>query len=291
MNRTVYLVVFGAAIGVAAAACGFAQSEDAMSAGGPPGGGGAGLGGDAGIDANVGDAEAGHGPTGYAHLCGDGCVPGLDADPCDGTADGGAGDGGAGGGGGADSAPQGCQLVYDAQAETVHGQCAPVGESIAGGPCLTSSDCALGLACVAPEQAGPGGKCRPYCCGDLEECPSETFCHPEPVAEGYMVGNEPLKYPVCVPATDCTLLDDTTCDEGTTCTIVRVDGTTSCVEPGSGELGDPCPCAAGYVCSTKIDECMKLCKISRAGDCPDGFSCQGGSTAYPQGFGVCVGSN
>jgi len=83
------------------------------------------------------------------------------------------------------------------------------------------------------------------------------------------------------------LLDDSTCPEGETCTIVRVDGTTSCVTPGSGELGQPCPCAAGYVCSTGANQCLKLCKIAEP-DCPANHTCQGGSTGYPEGFGICI---
>jgi len=95
--------------------------------------------------------------------------------------------------------------------------------------------------------------------------------------------------PVCVSVEPCTLLDDSTCStKGQTCTIVRNDGTTSCVDPGTGQAGDPCPCAAGHVCSYAVNQCLKLCRTSMAGDCPEGHMCAGGAGNYPEGFGSCV---
>jgi len=133
------------------------------------------------------------------------------------------------------------------------------------------------------------GVCRPYCCGDLEACPSDTYCAPTEIAEGDVAATvDPPPIPVCVPAVNCTLLDDTSCPPEQTCTIVRQDGTTSCINPGSGKLADPCPCAAGFVCSTAINECKQLCHIGATDECPDGFSCQGGADNYPDGFGICV---
>jgi hypothetical protein len=265
-----------------AAGCGLAlgEADEAMSItpSGPGGFGGeigaGGAPGDAGIDANLGDSGTPQGPLTYAALCGEGCAPALDAEPCELEGEGGA----------EPSELGGCQLAYDGESGSVNGACGEVGTSTDGMPCLDTSDCDLGLGCVGP------GVCRPYCCGDLEACPSDTFCQPQTMISSTLDEGESMSLPVCVPASHCTLLEDSTCPEDHTCSIVRVDGTTSCVIPGVGTLGEPCPCAAGYVCATALNECLKLCKIGRATDCPEGTTCQGGSTTYPSGFGVCVGS-
>ena len=276
----------GLGLSVAAGCMASSMSADAMGDAGAFGANGGWTGeggGDAGIDANLGDADPDSGPLTYSSLCGDGCLPTTDPDA--GTCGGGAG--GAGGGGAPE--PSGCVLAYDANSDSVQGSCGPVGTLPEGSPCLSTTDCAPGLGCV-----GFGaGACRPYCCGDLEACAPGTYCSPEPLvsvsANGPNGGTDVL-IPVCVLATQCTLLDDTTCTDGLTCTIVRVDGTTSCVEPGSGLLGEHCPCAAGFVCATGIDQCMKLCKIGQPEGCPASYTCQGGAVTYPEGFGVCVGT-
>jgi hypothetical protein len=251
----------------------------------------------------------------YAYLCGGdtaSCVPGNGIcgviDP--GTNDGGiggsapgagsssansssaSGAGGAGGnpgdlgtstGAGGDSdagvpAALTCKLA-PISGEAVAG-CTPVGDFAAGDPCQTAADCGVGLACVATPS---GGICRPYCCGQVEACPVDTYCAPTPMAEAA------VKIPVCLPAKMCKPLDDSTCTDGQTCTIVRDDGTTSCVDPGDGSRGDACPCAAGQVCSKITNTCLKLCHIGNdAADCGAG-SCQGGVMGYPDGIGICVG--
>jgi hypothetical protein len=98
--------------------------------------------------------------------------------------------------------------------------------------------------------------------------------------------------PVCVPTTNCQLLDDGSCPDGQTCSIVRASGTTSCVDPGQGQLGQACPCAAGLVCAKLTNLCKKLCHIGQDEvDCPNGGTCQGGSMGYPDGIGICVGGS
>ena len=103
--------------------------------------------------------------------------------------------------------------------------------------------------------------------------------------------------PVCVQADGCSLAEpfpcpagqSCTCSEGKACSIVREDGTTSCVTPGEGIAGDDCPCAAGHVCSRATNECLKLCRLNATdNECGSG-RCQGTSN-FPDGFGVCVGS-
>jgi hypothetical protein len=101
----------------------------------------------------------------------------------------------------------------------------------------------------------------------------------------------PILIPVCIHATNCELLTDE-CGEDLTCAIVRANGTTSCVEPGVGAAGDPCPCASGFVCSLLTNECKKLCHLNEdATDCGPGAKCQGGSGGFPLGFGICVGGD
>ncbi len=173
-----------------------------------------------------------------------------------------------------------CTLTLNSSDELVNA-CALPGEVEVGLPCLDVGDCAPGLACVHP------GECRPYCCGDLEQCPKDTFCQLE-LLEDDGKGETTVEIPVCAVANNCTLLDDATCPSGLTCSIVRVDGTTSCVKPGQGGLGDPCRCDAGFVCAWALNECYQLCKIGSSNTCPAGYACQGGSSMYPNGFGVCV---
>jgi hypothetical protein len=95
--------------------------------------------------------------------------------------------------------------------------------------------------------------------------------------------------PVCIPATNCTPLDDVTCTDGLKCTIVRDDGTTSCVKPGTGKRGAKCPCAEGYFCSSFDGKCLQLCHVGTDGECEPGGTCAGGIAGYPDGIGICEG--
>ena len=215
----------------------------------------------------------------YTDYCGGGCLPEeTDAvDPCE---PGAGGAGGAGGGMGGGSGLD-CKLTYDAASpnETA-GMCLAPGMQVNGGPCIASADCAADHACVNEEG---NGVCRQYCCGALEDCPQQvTFCELRPLFDSTP------SIPVCAPVDDCTLLDSSTCAPEKTCTIVRQDGTTSCVTPGTGMHGDPCPCAADHVCATGLNQCLRLCHTD-GNDCPiEAPKCQGGATIYPEGFGVCV---
>jgi hypothetical protein len=108
-----------------------------------------------------------------------------------------------------------------------------------------------------------------------------------------MASVEKIEIPVCIPATNCQLLNDKTCiDPGLTCTIVRADGTTSCVPLGPGQLNEKCPCAAGFVCSKLTNQCLKLCKIGYDEMyCGAMGACQAGSEGFPENYGVCVGGS
>jgi hypothetical protein len=172
-----------------------------------------------------------------------------------------------------------CQLVsVDSK---VTAQCNPVGLYGVGDPCEKVDHCGAGLGCVT--NTG-GGVCREYCCGDVEDCPSDTYCATVRMTEAAE------KVPVCIPVTKCTLLDNSICKNGQVCTIVRDDGTTSCIDEGPGQLGQGCPCADGYVCSKINNTCLKLCHVGNdAVDCAGGGTCQSGVSGYPEGIGICVG--
>ena len=133
------------------------------------------------------------------------------------------------------------------------------------------------------------GVCRAYCCADLEACPAGQYCSPSA-----MFGASDQPIPVCIAATMCQLLDDAKdCPKGMTCSIVRQDGTTSCVVPGTAVAGDACtgsagPCAAGYVCSPATGTCLELCHTQGGTECDPGGTCQGGTAPFPDGIGFCV---
>ncbi len=222
-------------------------------------------------DATVPDGQPDVTQPTFAELCGEGeCVPGT-PDTCE----------------MAGFAPQGCRIVADEDGDPLP-KCADAGEGEIDAPCQTGADCVPGHACVPTEGSDNdnySGVCRPYCCGEVESCPSvpsQSFCAPRP-----LIG-EDLKVPVCVPVAPCELLADGACPDGTTCGVVRTDGTTSCVVPGTGTLCEACPCAEGLVCAQHTNLCQKLCHTQGTeGECGAGF-CQGGSAEYPAGIGVCV---
>lgn len=290
MRTWVGIGLLAGILGVGLGAC--AVSDDEPQAGqgaASQGSGGIDPGEDAGIDAELGMGGHAEGAFDYTELCGDGCLPATGvASPrgCDPGGQGGGGQGGAGqgGAGGGELLTYDCQLMVGATSGEVTGVCAETGLIGMGDSCLTTSDCAPGFACVE------GNSCVPYCCGDVEACPTGTYCAPRnPVAADLPAGVQAVpQIPVCAVATNCTLLDDGSCTDGKTCTIVRVDGTTSCVSPGTGLAGEACPCAEDHVCNTKKNECYKLCKLGRPGDCPPSDFCQAGGTIYPQDFGICV---
>ncbi len=267
-------------------ACGMASEASTLALGATGGaespdgtGGGAtgdGVGGSQNIDYTVSDGggAAGAAPS---HLgCGTGCIPSTGTESSCTLGEG----GGEGGGGG--TATGSCKLIVNN--EGVTGECTSDGASADGEPCLTATDCAAGFGCVE------SGTCRAYCCGDPEACPGGSYCAERPIVAKDV--SSPIitvpSLPVCAPVEPCTLLDDTTCSTpGDACTIVRLDGTTSCVAPGAGLLDEACPCAAGFFCAADAT-CEKLCRTDRPGDCPPAFQCSGGSKQFPSGFGVCV---
>ncbi|MCA9598613.1 MAG: hypothetical protein KC776_35120 [Myxococcales bacterium] len=262
-------------------------------------------------DVPVPDSGTEAGPPTINPLCGSGCLPDDPYSCVGGFADGGgpSGDAGAGqasaeaglpppmagadaGAGVSEAGPApaaGCFVKRDAGEPVT--ECAPAGTGGTAAPCVSSSDCAPGFACVGE---GSAAQCRPFCCSGASACESGTYCAERGLRDDSM-GATPQMVPVCIQADDCSLDEpypcppnkQCKCKEGTACTVVSSDGTTSCVQPGTGQAGEACPCAPGHVCSLEKKTCIKICSTdSAAAECGSG-KCQ--SVSYlPKGFGVCV---
>jgi hypothetical protein len=274
------LLALGSATAIVACAQLEGASPDLTSSSGDPSSasGGTGTGGqDASIVITPDATPDGYDPAKpFAHLCAQGeCAPGSDPPSCA-PGEPGAGGNGGGGGSGGEADPTSCKLVPGQMG--AEGVCTAPGANEVQQVCQTAADCADGLGC------GATNLCLHYCCGFAEDCPELTYCAPAAIAEEPEA--EP-SVPLCVPVKDCALLDDD-CAETETCSIVREDGTTSCIPAGAGETCDPCPCAQGYICSKGPNVCLKLCHTARSDECGMGF-CQGGASNYPSDIGVCVG--
>lgn len=264
------------------------------------------------------DAPVPPAPLSYKRYCGEGdCVPGKDltcvpegtstsstgtaatgtgatgtagtgtAATGSGSTAGSGGAGGEGGGGGGSAEAYTCRVaIEDDKPVSV---CAPVGMGRINDPCQGSAQCEAGLACVEVSGASDVGLCLPYCCDKLEDCAEGTFCNPRDLVP-MPTPLQPKRVPVCEPAVECSLLTPGACaDDGKVCTVVRADGTTSCIDRGDGKTCDQCPCDDGYVCNPNINQCRKLCHTDSLTNECGGGTCQGGSSNYPVGIGICVG--
>jgi hypothetical protein len=194
--------------------------------------------------------------------------------------------------------PLSCQVVKDDVGNRT-ATCLPAGDGIDNGPCVTSADCAAGYACVGDANVGV---CRAYCCLNPEACDEGTYCGVMQSRDA-LVKNPDDKFllPVCIPANDCELLPGSEgtnrCADGLMCAIVRTDGTTACVLPGTAIEGEPCgpsdpgqsPCAEGFVCSKTTNTCLALCRVGDPIACGQGV-CQSGTGGMPDPYGVCVGA-
>jgi len=183
-------------------------------------------------------------------------------------------------------------------------QCVPAGTGGADAPCFSAADCAPSLACVSE---GDAGRCLPYCCKPGTTCTSGSYCaERQLIKEASDTSNAaPPDVPVCVPADNCSLEDvfpcpaksQCRCQGDTACMVVRDDGTTTCLKPGTGQQGAPClvatppvqsSCAWNYVCSSVTHQCVKICNTDPTkSDCGE-QKCQA-SAELPPNFGVCVG--
>jgi hypothetical protein len=130
--------------------------------------------------------------------------------------------------------------------------CWPAGYGM-NSSCTKPTDCAAGHECVA------GGTCRHYCCAGNISCNVGQFCDVQPTE-----ADPNTLVPVCLPEIPCVLLDDSTCRPTQQCSIVRDNGTTSCVDLGTAGDGESCDvehCAKGLVCvgATGARVCATLC--------------------------------
>lgn len=285
------------------------SASNGGSDGSGSGGSGAGTGGRATGNLDISDTGAQSGGAASLHpLCGSGkCLPDA-PDACADveTGQGGAtsmgGDAGFGGGlepGSLDDSTFACRIVLDDDASCgddcqVKRTCESTGTAKVDGPCLSSSDCEPGLACVG---AGMNGTCRPYCCEGTSSCGDGYYC-----ASREEVGTD-LSIPVCAPVDNCSLLEpypcplgqECTCTGETACVVVRANGSTACAVPGDGGRGEACTgtstgeCAYGFVCSPR-QGCLEVCSTVGANSgCEGGAHCQT-PPGFPVDLGVCVGS-
>jgi hypothetical protein len=171
-------------------------------------------------------------------------------------------------------------------------ECAPVGATPAGSACNDSHECGAHLACVEVNQAAV---CRPVSCGLPPTCLRETYYQEAPLRVNGFTRRD-VNVPVCLPVDHCTLLaQPNPCPSGKVCAVVGSEGETTCTEPGSAKVGEPCDdtsrCADGLLCSKFSNQCVKICHVGLVDsgiECPTG-TCQGGNRSLPDGFGICVG--
>ncbi len=176
--------------------------------------------------------------------------------------------------------------------EVVRSSCENAGSGQLGAPCMSAADCAPQYTCV--EQSGTA-QCRPYCCSDPELCPVGTYCALRPKRE-LVAETTALQVMACVPAEACRFDEPFPCDSAVmtcscpsdkTCGLVRADGTTACVTPGTGTQGQSCPCAAKHVCSASTNTCLEVCSLSDASACGETGECQS-TVNLSREWGVCV---
>ncbi len=229
------------------------------------------------------------------------------------SADGGGGDAGAGGafmassggalgsGGEANAGTAGQPaLAYACRVMEVSSElgsaCGPIGAGELDTPCFSGGDCRAGLACV---RDGAVARCRQYCCeGEAACADSGMYCAERYLRDDSLTArNATARVPVCVAAEQCDLSEPYPCPEGRVCQcpgnlaclVVRNDGVTACVMPGSGQPGEACPCQHGSVCSEATSTCLALCTFD---DADSGLGCKSGkcqpAAQLPAGFGVCI---
>jgi hypothetical protein len=175
-----------------------------------------------------------------------------------------------------------CHVVGDGA--TLHTACLP--STVAGmyaSTCTRSTECSPGYECV------DGGTCRHYCCSGNSACSVNQFCDVQPVVQA-----PNTLVPVCLTELPCILLDDATCPPTDQCSVVRDDGSTSCVTVGTAQDGDPCEeehCARGLVClgAQGARTCEPLCYTAYPAGCAStGRTCVGTLPLFQNpAYGVC----
>ncbi|HEX3345487.1 MAG TPA: hypothetical protein VHS09_12975, partial [Polyangiaceae bacterium] len=140
---------------------------------------------------------------------------------------------------GTDNAALACRVMATPPDPTGAAQapsCEPAGTAGDGSWCKSSSECQAGFDCVG------SGTCQHYCCSGNTECgpelpvsPADEFCDIQATTQATGV-----EIPVCMPihpAGGCKLLAPDVCASTETCSVVRDDGSTSCVAIGGAKAG------------------------------------------------------
>jgi hypothetical protein len=184
------------------------------------------------------------------------------------------------------AATQSCYPAVIMGTMDVAAQCRPVGAGVSGDACTEWTDCARGYAC-------PDGQCRKLCCGadwSDDACDPGEGCYREllytitegdPGTDADDVNVSSGAY-LCFP-TGCDVFTSDQCSSDRDCKIIDPKGTTACVRPTAGDVGDRCTppvvCGRGLSCVGQPGEerCRRLC---RAEEC--------GKPACRAGEGTCV---
>jgi hypothetical protein len=164
-----------------------------------------------------------------------------------------------------------CRVQRDGS--TIKPVCESAGYGTDGVACTMSTDCSAGYECAGT------GHCQHYCCDGV--CPGgpnvngkDLFCDIQPISEATSV-----KVPVCSVVNPCTLLASPTgCGDTETCSVVRGDGTTSCVTVGPQKAGDDCEydhCGRNLVCLgvPGLRKCFALCHVDAPVECSQPQKC------------------
>ncbi|MGD0527966.1 MAG: hypothetical protein ABSE49_22725 [Polyangiaceae bacterium] len=196
---------------------------------------------------------------------------------------------------GYDNVTLACRVVAtppDANGVAQAPACEPAGTAGDGSWCKSSDECQAGFDCVG------SGTCQHYCCSGNTECGPELpqavadeFCDIQPTTQA-----TGIEIPVCMPIHPpggCQLLDPSACSTTETCSVVRDDGSTSCVGIGGAKAGQPCDkehCAASLACLGAVGSrtCYQLCDTSTAQQCSTTQQCKGGLPLFPDPtIGIC----
>ena len=133
-----------------------------------------------------------------------------------------------------------CRIQTVSDTTNIQRVCEGAGKGHFGDPCSSPQDCGTGLTCV---EENPLTVCRPYCCGNPESCPSNSYC----TTRTTRISSAPLvtgvDVPVCSTADNCSLSEPypcpqnekCTCPSGEACMVVRRQGVTACAAPGTGQ--------------------------------------------------------
>ena len=187
-----------------------------------------------------------------------------------------------------------CRIILDNT--TTRSQCEVAGVGVEGASCNSRIDCAAGFACT---NNNGKGECLHYCCGGNAACTTGSYCGEREAYEGDG-STVKMTVAVCLKGVSCRFNEPfpcpanqvCSCPANETCGVVRSDGTTACVVPGTGVEGESCPCSVGYVCSDALRTCIKTCSLVDSAknvvQCPNG-ACQS-SPSLPSDVGICVSS-